>query len=263
MRNSLQRIVSDFQSQMETVKRQLALFDYLVRGSPTLTGLVISETQSRNMAIIARAMNTYISNEMRVAIQNGSIIIGAAFFEESIRAIVRDCLVVMAHKKKHFHELGRSVQKSQIASFGTKFVELKNPDELFQVEFITQIENMLTCARKAQGYVLLSAEISKNKNNMRSAELTDLCNRIGVSGIWEKLAQKKPLQDYIGQYNPKFVLSEATNRLNAFIEIRNGLMHLNPIASSYGTPWIEAELDFLSAVTMCTASVIDDHLRRL
>lgn len=263
MRKSLQKIVAEFEAQADSIKRQLALVEYLVRGFPALAGLPISKTQAKNMAIIAKSLNSYISNDMRAAIQNGSIIIAAAFFEEAIRKLVRDCLVTMSHKKKYFHELAIPVQKSQISSFGTRFLEIKNPTDLFQLEIVTHLENMLACARKAEGYVLLAADISKNKNNMRSGELTELCGRVGVSAVWERVSKKKRIQDFFGQYNPKFVMHESTVRLNGFIETRNSLIHLDPSANTYGRAWIESEVEFLAAITQSVAGVFDQHLRGL
>ena len=261
MRDSLQKIVSEFEFQTQAIKRQLSLLEYLVRGEPELDGLTLSRTQKRNMSVISRAMNFYITNEMKVVALNGSIIIVAAFFEEAIRSLIRDCLAMLSRQNRHFHNLSLSVQKSQINAFAARFHEMKDPTEFFQVESITQIENMLACARRAEGYVLLSAEISKNKNNLRSAELSELCNRIGLKGIWGKISERVEVQDYVGQYNPKFVLSECTNRLNAFIEARNALIHMSPSASSYGRDWIEAEMEFLVTVLNCAALVFDDHFK--
>ena len=80
MRESLDRIVSQFDSQTESIRRQLALIDYLGRGGAPLEGLAISKTQAKNMSVIAKGMATFISSDMKVVIQNGSVIILSAFF---------------------------------------------------------------------------------------------------------------------------------------------------------------------------------------
>jgi hypothetical protein len=263
MRDSFKKTIAEFDTQVTSIKRQLALMDYLVRGSPALEGLAISKTQEKNMNVIARAMSVYISGEMRAAIQNGAIIIIAAFFEDTVRSLLRDALLAITDEKKYFHELSSSIQKNQIRAFGSRFLEMKDPGELFQIEFVTQIENMLLCARKDEGYVLLASEIAKNKNNLRSAELTDLCSRIGIVGVWEKIARQKELQDYLGQYNEKFVISEATHRLNSFVETRNNLTHYDPGSTSFGRDWIVAQVEFLVAVIKSVAHILDDHVSTL
>jgi hypothetical protein len=260
MRSSLEDVIKDLGLQFSAVRRQLDLVEYLVRGVAAPAALKLSKTQSNNMRVVAKAMSGFISTETRIAIQNGAIIIVAAFFEEAIRRLIRVCLVVASSRIKSFDGLNVAIQKSQIQSFATRFSEIKDPNDLFKIEFVSQIENMLACARKVEGYVILSSEIAKNKNNLRSSELSEICAKIGLRKVWEKIALRKEIQDNLGQFNPDHVLHEATSKLNEFIDARNSLMHLDPLATSYGKSWIEAQIAFLQAVTVSTAYVLDDHL---
>jgi hypothetical protein len=256
MRESFQIIVSDFQTRLEAVRRQLVLVEYLV-GLTSLPGdLRISKTQQKNIRRMSKGFSEYVSPVMRTSTSSAAIIISAALFEETIRKLIQESVSIVEKKKRNFSELGANLQLAQLQAFINRLKEIREPGELFKVEMQAQLQNMYNCATKDEAYVLDALGISKNERNMRSGEISDLCSRIGLKKLWSKIATLQEVQDFFGQYNLKVVEAELTNRLNSFIRVRNEIIHLQPL-TSYGRPWIEAETNFLKLIANSAANELD------
>jgi hypothetical protein len=257
MISSIQAAMDTFKDESNSILRQIELVDFLCGLGAVPNGIVISKTQRANFRVIQRNFSGHMNATLRNSIANGAIILVSSYFEEFVRKAVAGGAGHLKSKKQHFKELNKSIQEAHLKEFSELLVERMRKNEIYSPEMVREVDNLNRCISGDISFAILADRIARNRRNITSQELGEICGRIGLKKIVEKLASESELQDYFGQYNVAVALGKTTEKLNNFMQQRNYITHGGSSRTSYATDWIRDHLQFFVILSQLLGRELD------
>ena len=259
MISAIQIAMDDFKDQTQSLRRQIQIVDFLCGQTGPPVAVSLSKTQLNNFKIIQKRCGPYTDIATRTSVANGAIVVISSMLEQFARLAVSGAVSHLKTRKKAFKDLNQSIQNAQMKEFADLLLRQMREGQLFSVHFINEVSNLHKCLNSDIGYSLMADSISRNRRNVTSIELAEMCGRIGLKKIMDNLASYTELQDYFGQYNIQIVSAKTAEKMNNFMAERNSITHGGSSAKSYATNWITDYLEFFDVLTISLASELDKY----
>lgn len=259
MISSIQIALDDFKDQTQSIRRQIQIVDFLCGQAGPPPAINLSKTQLKNFKIIQKLCGPYADVTTRTTVANGAIVVISSMLEQFVRLAVSGAVSHLRTKKKAFKDLNQSVQNAQIKEFADLLMRQMRDGQLFSIHLINEVSNLHKCLNSDAGYALMSDSISRNRKNVTSSELAEICSRIGLKKVMEKLASHTEVQDYFGQYDIQIASARTIEKMNNFMSERNLITHGGSSAKSYSTNWIIDHLEFFDILSASLAEELDKY----
>jgi hypothetical protein len=257
---SIQAALSTFKSETDSILGQIEIIDFLCGLGPAPVSIRISKTQQGNLKVIQKNCAKHMNAATRNSIANGAIVLISSLFEEFVRKVVAGSADHLKSKKQHFKELSRSIQKAHLKEFSELLFEHIRKDQIYAPQMVHEIENLNKCVSGDKSFAILAERIARNRRNLTATELGEICGRIGLKKILERMAAHPELQDYFGQYTAAVVNGKTVEKLNNFMQQRNYITHGGSSKNSYGTAWISDHLQFFDILGQVLGKELNNYV---
>ncbi len=183
------------------------------------------------------------SAKQRVILCNNLVVGLTARIEEALREIFIEYLRVVEECDAAFSDFKIELQKS---SFGSAIVALKKNDNWEEATRKTKdLHDLLSGARI---FKLAAVTIVNNQGNMRSAEVSEIAKRLGLTGIWRHVIVDEWFAAHLGEDHLARLEGMVIQKWNAVFDERDNVVHRVSQANGWGIDVIIEHIEFSKQV---------------
>lgn len=185
-------------------------------------------------------------SELRVLMTNSVIVTAVSTLEETLRQLFIEYLTIVEERIDSYKRLRGELRDAN----AEKFVEVlrKSFKEKNENEALKLVDDLRKCLAGEAGYQLRKDEITHNKGNFRSFQLTDIAKLIGLNEIWRKIAHDESVANYIGIELGETCTQRLISDWNAIFDERDVIVHRISQASGWGVERVEQGIDLVLLV---------------
>lgn len=222
---------------------------------------LLSEEQNSAFDKLIEAAN-YVGNskanrEIRVILSNYIVVALTARIEESFRSSLLEYLKIAQSSEYRFSELREALQKSAYRSSIENLRTLQSDRKAAQSELVALSE----CLEDKVEFRLPQQQLVYNQGNMRSAEVTALCKRFGISDIWHKVSSSKSTLDYFGEDEASRCQSFVIEKWNGIFDERDLVVHQVSAASGWAAEVIIEHVEFCKVIFLEFSRSVSDECK--
>lgn len=187
----------------------------------------------------------------RVILCNNLVVGLTARIEESLRQIFVEYLNIIQECKYTFFDLKPDLQR---ASYSSCVLELKNVGD-WDVNR-RRIKDLFDLLSGVSDFKLPVASIINNQGNMRSAQVTDIAKRFGVTGLWLSVASDSDVLADWDDDNVRRLEGRVIQKWNAVFDERDNAVHKVSQASGWSPDIIVSHIDFAKKVVRAIGLIV-------
>jgi hypothetical protein len=231
---------------------------------------IIEDEFKRALAVLDDVLN-YIEGHkpqpaLRVMMLNNTIVALASIIEETLRDLFKVYLTILEEGFTDYRWLRAQLRSANLESAIQLLREHRSDFDSSAV-----VRDLARCLDGASDFRLFKEELTYNKGNFRSRQLTDTAKNVGIERLWEQICDSAEVEAYTGDTVLETRVNKITALWNAVFDERDLVVHSISKASGWGAERIRQAAALFSLIIMrVTASLvrdvsalIDQHDKRL
>lgn len=194
----------------------------------------------------------------RVIILNSLIVTHCSIIEEAFRNIVEAYLGEMRKGATLYSDLPDVVRAENVKCFlhlATKHARDGNSPELRRA-----VSSLSLCLANDESYQLAAKMLSHNQGNLKSKEVTAICKRVGVRGIWDTIVSCEELEMFTGDANAETRMNSVVDMWNSIFDERDVIAHRFSQASGWGANRIKNSIELSKIIISRVGAVLAGSL---
>lgn len=213
------------------------------------------EALSRLVQIIQFIDESRPPADLRVTMTNSIIVSALSTAEEAFREVFIEALNILElYVPTHDHlnnELKKANSEKSIDLVKRLLKEGKRADATLALRGLSK------CLNSERGYKLATTELTDNKGNFRSSQLTDIAKSMGISEIWKLIADGPPVFELLGgETDIERAKTLLINDWNALFDERDLIVHRVSRASGWGSDRVKAAIELAQIVLSRLSTVL-------
>jgi hypothetical protein len=214
----------------------------------------IAEALMRSRRIIDFVNGQKPEPEVRVAIFNNVIVSIVSVVEEGIRSLLSEYLSILEEGVGSYQRLRKDLLSANLK--GAAELLVQSLDEAKSIDAAIVARDLLKCLNDESGFKLFKAQITYNRYNLRSGEITQVGKRAGVRKIWEGIRSNPAMQVLHPDLDETQVEQAMLERWNALFDERDTIVHRISQAAGWGDTIILPYIIFVQAVMGCFVTLL-------
>lgn len=219
--------------------------------------------------VLKHVSDTKPDPALRVVILNNVIVTLISSLEETLRDIFQQYLTILQESVQNHRWLRVELQEANLDCAIKLLRDYKTYSKFDDATAV--VEDLLRCLNGEPGYKLFKKELTCNKGNFRSLQVTDVAKNVGFAKLWSRIADCEEVEAYTGASN----LDTRTQQLiviwNAPFEERDLIVHNISKANGWSADQIRKAMAIsrlvINRIASCLmsdlASLIEQHDLRL
>lgn len=208
-------------------------------------------------AVLTHVADSNPAAPLRIVILNNVIVALVSTTEEALRELFQEYLKIIEKRFENHQCLRLDIQKANLECGIQQLREYKTEADLAKAAGI--VRELSKCLNGEAGYMLFKEELTYNKSNFRSSQLTETAKNMGIHKMWSSISDCSDVEAYTGES----VLETRVNKLiaawNAVFDERDLVVHNISKASGWGAVKIrEAMTLFLLIMARISAYLVAD-----
>ncbi|EFL49221.1 hypothetical protein DesfrDRAFT_4035 [Solidesulfovibrio fructosivorans JJ]] len=155
----------------------------------------------------------------------GVFLILSAIYEEYIKSVLRQACKIIIKDRGSISMMPIDIVKSHIEVSSNKLKQAKAPNGVNLAELRAIAENLYNFTQEKEEFDLYIDDICTNDRNITAPQIKELCKKIGIKEILEKVSQREKIKKYFGIDNVSTIKNEVSAKLMTFINKRNEIVH--------------------------------------
>jgi hypothetical protein len=200
---------------------------------------------------------------VRISLLNSVIVAVVSTAEESLKDLFKTYLDVLEQGIERHAHLPGPIQMSNLDGGISILRAIIKEDRPAAANIATQIA---LCLSGGSGYILFKEELTNNRGNFRSSQVTTIAKNMGFVEFWQQLADSPAIETLTGESSLPARANDLIRRWNEVYDERDTIVHRISQASGWAENKIrEAMLLFQSVidrVTDCLATAADALLEQ-
>lgn len=223
---------------------------------------IVSDYERATQTLLSSLDHVSNSNpppELRVLFLNSSIVTLVSITEETIRNLFHEYLGVLQANVSSHTSLRDSLQKSNVQHGVKALAAVDIPGGATQArDLISKLE---ACLSGGPAYFLFRAELTYNRGNFKSAQLTDVAKNCGISEIIGVACDCPEFSELLGFEDVPRKITSFTAAWNELFAERDIVVHRISQASGWADHRIRVAVEFcqkaISRLADCLAADAD------
>lgn len=203
---------------------------------------------------VMHVANSSPSPSQRVILCNNLVVGLTARIEEAIRQIFSEYIRGVEGSDATFYELSPLLRES---GYAASVKQLRRKCDWDDAK--ANAKALDTLLSGATEFSLAVSEIVFNQGNMRSAEVTDISKRIGISELWRKIAEENSFNSLFDEEDGERLLGMVVAKWNGIFDERDAVVHRVSQASGWSTDKLVENIQFCRAVIKTIGSIFVDE----
>jgi hypothetical protein len=208
-------------------------------------------------AVLTHVADSNPAAALKIVILNNVIVALVSTTEEALRELFQEYLKIIEATFASHQHLRVDIQKANLECGIQQLKEYKAEADLVRAAEV--VRDLSKCLNGEPGYRLFKEELTYNRGNFRSSQLTETAKNIGIHKMWAGICNCSEVEAYTGES----VLDTRANKLigawNAVFEERDLVVHNISKASGWSAEKIrEAMTLFLLIIARISACLIAD-----
>jgi hypothetical protein len=219
--------------------------------------------------VLKHVSDTKPDPALRVVILNNVIVTLISSLEETLRDIFRQYLTILEESVKNHQWLRVELQEANLDCAIKLLRDYKTHSKFDDATAV--VKDLLRCLNGEPGYKLFKHELTYNKGNFRSLQVTDVAKNVGFAKLWNRIADSQEVEAYTGASNLDTRMQQLIIIWNAAFEERDVIVHNISKANGWSADQIRQAMALsrlvinriASCLTSDLASLIEQHDLRL
>ncbi len=217
------------------------------------------EALSRLIQIIQFIDESRPPADLRVTMTNSIIVSALSTAEEAFREVFIEALNILEIYVPTHDHLNSQLKKAN----SEKSIDLVKRllKEGKKADATSALRGLSKCLNSEPGYKLATAELTDNKGNFRSSQLTEISKSIGISEIWKLIADGPAVSDLLGgETDLERATTVLINDWNALFDERDLIVHRVSRASGWGSDRVKAAIELAQVVLSRLSAVLESEI---
>ncbi|MCF3470774.1 HEPN domain-containing protein [Stenotrophomonas maltophilia] len=197
--------------------------------------------------------------DLRVTMTNSIIVSTLSTAEEAFREVFIEALNILEQNVPTHDHLNNQLKKAN----SEKSVDLikRLLKEGRKADASLALSGLSKCLNSEPGYKLASSELTDNKGNFRSSQLTDISKSLGINEIWKLIADGSAVTDFLGgETNIERATAVLINEWNSLFDERDLIVHRVSRASGWGSERVKEAIELAQLVLSRLAAVLEREI---
>ena len=233
---------------------------------------IIEDEFKRALAVLDDVLN-YIEGHkpqpaLRVMMLNNTIVALVSIIEETLRDLFKVYLTILEEGFTDYRWLRPQLRSANLESAVQLLREHRSESDF---DSSAVVKDLARCLDGASDFRLFKEELTYNKGNFRSRQLTDMAKNVGIERLWEQTCDSPEVEAYTGDAALETRVNKITALWNAVFDERDLVVHSISKASGWGAERIRQAAALFSLIIMRVAAslvrdvsaLIDQHDKRL
>jgi hypothetical protein len=206
----------------------------------------VREALNRTQAILGFLTEKQAAPDIRVAISNSLVVAMVSIVEEGIRSLFIEYIRILEDEVGTYRKFRPELAAANIEGVSRQLMKSLEPRS--PVDALSAVRSLLKCLNDEAGFKLTAEEITHNKNNLRSAEVTNLAKKLGIKEIWVSVCRQPAVKEIFPTHDEGQIQFAAIQKWNELFEERNTIVHRISQAAGWGDTIIAPYVEFLAAL---------------
>ncbi|WP_354674307.1 HEPN domain-containing protein [Cupriavidus alkaliphilus] len=207
--------------------------------------------------ILAIIEQSTFAPELRVLMVNSVIVASVSAVEETLRQLFVEYLTILEETIVSHDRLRASLRQANLEKSTLELSKLAKDKK--ETEAVRLLDSLRRCLAAEPGYRLAKSAIANNKGNFKSAQVTEIAKQLGLSSLWQTIAEDQVISEYVGQPVGPRCTEKLIADWNEIYEERDIVVHSLSNASGWGAARVDQAIALLLLVlTRLTACLADD-----
>jgi hypothetical protein len=214
----------------------------------------------------AKRLVTDFLNQKNVELESqyrGMAVVLSGAFEQFVRRIVQDAVVVINERATGFDDVAESIRVQNIYRSGRALSTVTEPLDHLIVDYHAVAKSLATCFPGAKEFTLNAEAFSLFVSSLTPKRLDDICRWIGVSLDWDSLGRNHDFERMFGTKGARATGKAIGDKLAEFTKLRNRVAHVGTGGIAVTDTDVELYLRFFRVFGAQLAHLIGDKLSRL
>lgn len=170
---------------------------------------------------------------LRVVLLNNTIVALVSTIEEAFRNLFGEYLDILNERIESYLWLRPDLQKANLECAIELLREHKRSSDM---QGATSLVNVLaSCLNGDQEYKFFKTELTYNRGNFRSAQVTEMSKNIGMEKLWTRICDCTEIETYFGESDLDKRVVKLINAWNEVFDERDKIVHRISQASGWGS----------------------------
>ncbi|MGH7814549.1 MAG: HEPN domain-containing protein [Candidatus Binataceae bacterium] len=212
-------------------------------------------------SVLDHVSDTKLKPALRVVISNNVIVTLISSIEETLRNLFKAYLTTLEERFAKHQLLNLQLQRANL-DCGVQQLKDHTKDSEFKLAAAV-VKDLSKCLNGERDYRLFKEQLTYNKGNFRSAQLTETAKNSGMAKLWNKICQCAEIEAYTGESVLDSRVTKLTSVWNAMFDERDLIVHQISRASGWGAGQIKEEMTLSLLVIKRVASCLVADLTTL
>ena len=190
---------------------------------------------------------------VRVSLFNSVIVAIVSTAEESLKDLFRTYLDILEQNIDRHSYLPNFLQTSNLDGGVAILRAILKSDRSTAANIAAQVAQCLT---GGVGYVLFKDELTNNRGNFRSSQVTSIAKNVGLGEIWQAIADSAEVESLTGEAEVLPRTNDLIRRWNEVYDERDTIVH----RISQANGWAEGRIREAMALFKCVIGRVADCL---
>jgi hypothetical protein len=202
-------------------------------------------------AVLKHVDDTKPAPSLRIVILNNVIVALISSTEETLRDLFEEYLTILEESFANHLWLRENLKKANLECAIQLLNEHKRDADFHNAASL--VKDLSTCLNGEPSYHLLKDQLTFNRGNFRSGQLTETAKNSGVSKLWSNICECEEVEAYTGESVLDSRVRKLTGAWNSLFDERDVIVHRVSQASGWGAPRI---LDAMSLSRLVVQRVV-------
>ena len=212
-------------------------------------------------AVLKHVNDTKPAASLRVVILNNVIVALISSLEETLRDMFQEYLAILEESFKNHKLLRIDLQKANLDCAIQLLRDHKTDSDFDNAAAV--VKDLSTCLNGDAGYRLFKEQLTYNKGNFRSLQLTDVAKNVGFTKVWFHISDCAEVEAYTGASIVDARVQRLITAWNAVFDERDLIVHSISKANGWSAEKIREAMTLSRLVLGRIASCLATDLAAL
>lgn len=217
------------------------------------------EALSRLISILQFIEESRPPPDLRVTMTNSVIVSALSTAEEAFRELFVEALNILEQYVPTHDHLNNQLKKANSEKSADLIRRLLKDGK--KADASLALRGLSRCLNSEPGYKLATTELTDNKGNFRSSQLTEISKYLGINEIWKLIAEGPAVANLLGGETDRERASTILiNDWNALFDERDIIVHRVSQASGWGSDRMKAAIELAQLVLSRLSAVLEGEI---
>ncbi|TIX86421.1 MAG: hypothetical protein E5V21_00730 [Mesorhizobium sp.] len=186
--------------------------------------------------------------DLRVLVCNNMVVSLASIVEEGIRALATEYLAIVQEYADGYSKLRPALAEANLTGAIELLRKSQKDTKLDTTAIVAQLSK---CLSNGAGFELFSDEITYNRANMRSKQVSEITEKLGMREFWKAVQAQPSATALYPDLEPEQRVQGIVAKWNGLFDERDLVVHRFSQASGWGPSLISDYVSFLTTIISC------------